>query len=452
MSYLVVRRRSYHGSRVVRPARRLALPLTPTSHLDPRRVRCHLGRSRSWVAKWLARFKEAASDDLTVLHACSRARHTPPPSTPQAVVERILALRDAPPEQLRRVPGPRAILYYLPRDRETQVLGVPLPRSTRTVWKILRQHGRIALDLPRRHQLLERPEPLEEVQMDFKDATSVPADPEGKKQHMVEVLNFVVAGTSSLLSAQVNADYYAETAFDAVVVFLHQWGCPKTLTFDRDLRWVGAASGRDFPSALVRFLLCIGVEPNICPPHRPDKNPYVEGYHRSFGKECLDVRQPRTEEEVRKATDAFVIHYNTKRPNQALSCGNRPPRVAYPVLPTLPALPAEVDPGVWLAHIHGQAFARRIQPNGIVEVDRRGYYIQQILAGQQVVLVVNASERRFEVLRGRKVVKVLPIKGLVGQSLPFEEYVARMHEEARSEYRRWLQQHRGWRQASFWAR
>jgi hypothetical protein len=287
--------------------------------------------------------------------------------------------------------------------------------------------------------------------MDFKDASSVPGDPEGKKQHTVEVLNFVDAGTSSLLSAQVNADYHAETAFDAVVAFLQQWGRPKTLTFDRDPRWVGSASGRDFPSALVRFLLCIGVEPNICPPRRPDKNPFVERYHRALGKECLEVLRPGTEEEVREVAAAFFIHYNTERPNQALSCGNRPPRVAYPDLPTLPALPEQVDPDAWLAHIHGQAFARPVQPNGSVEVDRRPYYVKQALAGQQVVLVVNAPECCFDMLLGKEVVKSLAIKGLVGQLLPFDEYAARMREEARSEYRRWLQQHRGWRQASLWA-
>ncbi len=285
-----------------------------------------VGRSRSWVVKWLIRFKDAAPDDLAVLHARSRARHTPPPSTHKAVVERILSIRDEPPEQLRRVPGPKAILYYLPRDSEAQALSVPLPRSTRTIWKILRQHARIEREMPRRHQPLVRPAPLDEVQMDFKDASSVPADLDGKKQHTVEVLNFVDAGTSSLLSAQVNADYHAETAFDAVLTFLRLYGCPKRLTFDRGPRWVGSASGRDFPSALVRFLLCIGVEPNICPPRRPDKNPYVERYHRSFGKECLEVLRPGTEEEVREATDAFFVHYNTERPNQALSCGNRPPR------------------------------------------------------------------------------------------------------------------------------
>jgi hypothetical protein len=410
-----------------------------------------VGRSRSWVAKWLARLKDTAPEDLRVLHSRSRARQTPLPSLPPGVVERILSLRDAPPEQLRRVPGPRAILYYLPRDAQAQGLGVPLPRSTRTIWKVLRAHGRIALDPSLRHRRLEPRAPLEEVQADFKDASTVPADPDGKRQHVVETLNLVDAGTSILLAACVSRDFHAETAFEAVLAFLRQYGCPKRLTFDRDPRWVGSASGRDFPSAFVRFLLCVGVEPNVCPPRRPDKNPYVERYHRAYSEECLQVLRPGTEEAVREATDAYRVHYNHERPHQGRACGNRPPCVAYPALPTLPALPAQVDPDAWLAHVHGQAFPRRVQPNGTVEVDRRPYYIQQALAGQQVVLVVNAPERRFEVLRGNEVIKAVAIKGLVGCSLPLEAYADQMRAEARSEYRRWLQQHGGWRQASLWA-
>lgn len=182
-----------------------------------------------------------------------------------------------------------------------------------------------------------------------------------------------------------------------------------------------------------------------------ESNPFVERYHRAFGKECLEVLRPGTEGEVREVTDAFFLHYNYERPNQALSCANRPPRVAYPDLPILPALPEEVDPDAWLAHIHEQAFARRIQPNGTVEVDRRVYYLKHTLAGQQVVLLVNAPERVCEVFLGREHLKSVAIKGLVGQRLPFAAYATRMREEARSEYRRYLQQHRGWRQASLWA-
>ena len=161
------------------------------------------------------------------------------------------------------------------------------PDGRPKIWKVLRAHGRIAVDLPRRHRPLEPRAPLEEVQADFKDASTVPADPDAKQRHVVETLNFVDAGTSILLSAQVNADYHVETAFDVVLTFLRKSGRPKRLTFDRDLRWVGSASGRDFPSAFVRFRLGVGVEPNVCPPRRPDKNPFVERYHRAYGEECL---------------------------------------------------------------------------------------------------------------------------------------------------------------------
>jgi hypothetical protein len=65
----------------------------------------------------------------------------------------------------------------------------------------------------------------------------------------------------------------------AVITFLRTYGLPAMLTFDRDPRWVGSASGRDFPSPFRRFLLCLGIQPNVCPPQRPDKNAYVERYH-----------------------------------------------------------------------------------------------------------------------------------------------------------------------------
>jgi hypothetical protein len=53
---------------------------------------------------------------------------------------------------------------------------------------------------------------MEEIQLDFKDATSVPPDPLGKQQHVVEVLNFVDAGTSTWLQAEARTDFHAETA------------------------------------------------------------------------------------------------------------------------------------------------------------------------------------------------------------------------------------------------
>jgi transposase InsO family protein len=409
-----------------------------------------LGHSESWVKKWRRRFKEAAPDDQQVLRSRSRARHTPPPSTPPEVVQRILDLRDQPPENLQRVPGPRALLYYLPRHREGLPEDVRLPRSTKTIWKILRQHDRILVDRRRRSKPREQLDPLQEVQIDFKDASSVPADPLGKRQHVVETCNFVDAGTSIWLHAPVREDFTAATALEAVVEFLQLYGLPAMLTFDRDPRWVGSASGRDFPSAFVRFLLCLGIQPTICPPHRPDKNCYVERLHRTYKYECLLVHRPASVQEVREVTTTFRQHYNTERPHQGRSCQNVPPRVAFPTLPVLPSVPAQVDPDRWLQSLQGRAFARLVRSDGTVTVDDVRYYIKHDLAGQLINLVVDASEHVFEVWHAGRPLKRLPLKGLYGKILSFEEYVRLMRQEAHSEGHRPTVTYHSLQQGSLW--
>ena len=91
-----------------------------------------LGLSESWVKKWRKRFREADPDDHGVLLGQSRARKPPPPSTSPEVIQRILELRDDPPEHLQRVPGPKALLYYLPRH--AQDLPLSTLQAGRTSW------------------------------------------------------------------------------------------------------------------------------------------------------------------------------------------------------------------------------------------------------------------------------------------------------------------------------
>ena len=73
-----------------------------------------LGSSKGWVKKWLKRFREAQAAGVPladILPGHSRARKHPPVKTPALVVEQVLAIRDQPPEGLRRVPGQQAIRY-----------------------------------------------------------------------------------------------------------------------------------------------------------------------------------------------------------------------------------------------------------------------------------------------------------------------------------------------------
>src|SRR5260370_528868 len=136
-----------------------------------------------------------ASITSSALAFCA-CRHREGGGTAWGGVERLLGGREDPPEDRRRVPGPRALLYYLHRDAAALALDVPLPRSTRTIWKVLRRHGRIAVDAPRRRQPLVRPAPLEEVHTDVKAPTPVPPAPGGKQQQWGGVCDTVRSRTS----------------------------------------------------------------------------------------------------------------------------------------------------------------------------------------------------------------------------------------------------------------
>jgi len=400
------------------------------------------GRSRSWVKKWRKRLRQAQPNDETILRGQSRARHTPPEAIHPEVVERILDIRDHPPHNLQRIPGPKAIIYYLQQDEALRAGGHHLPTSTRTVWAILTEHDRIVRVPKREHERIERPEPMRSWQIDFKDVTSVPADSGGKQQHVVETFNVVDVGTSVALEAVVRDDFTGDNAIWAMTHTLLEHGLPERITFDRDPRFVGSWSGRDFPAPFVRFLLCLGIEVNICPPHRPDLNAFVERYHRSYGEECLDVHTPRDKATVHEVTQTFLHHYNWERPNQAMTCHNQPPRLAFPDLPHRPALPTRIDPDAWLVAIHGRRYRRRVKSNGAIRLDNRSYYVKRALQGQSVTVVVDGPARELIIEHHKQPIKRIPIKGLYSEPLDFEVYLDAIRKEAQTHWRLMLRYQR----------
>lgn len=396
-----------------------------------------VGRSVGWVKKWRKRWREASPDDDTILYGLSRARKHPPASISREVVDRLLEIRDNPPENLKRIPGPLTILYYLHKDENLKASGARLPRSTRTVWRILDEAGRIRREPEYEHIPMERPEPMIAWQLDFKDVSSVAGETNGKQQHRVEVLNTVDCGTSILVDARPREDFTAETSLLTIAGTLLEYGRPGSITFDRDPRFVGSWAGKDFPSALIRFLLCLSIEVNVLPPQRPDLNAFVERYHRTYKYECLLIHAPTDVFQTRQVTHDFKRHYNFERPNQAITCGNQPPRMAFPSLPTLPALPHTVNPDLWLQSFHRQRLIRKIRSDGTVTVDSLRYYIKQKLRGRYVSLEIDAVHTEFIVRLGKKTIKQIPIKALYNELLPFDDYLQFICQEARTQWRRY---------------
>lgn len=390
------------------------------------------GRSLGWVKKWLKRLRDTAPSDPAILCSRSRARKTPPTRLSETIVARILEIRDQPPHNLGRIPGPKAILYYLGQEAGTTLAGERLPRSTRTIWLILRQHQRILLEPHRTRRPTERPEPLSAWQLDFKDASTVPAQVDGKQQHVVETLDIVDEGTSILLKAEPGADYNMATTIASVATTVQASGLPDVVTCDRDTRLVGGTHADIAPSPFVRFWLCLGVAVNILPPHRPDLNAFVERYHRAYEEECLQVYRPADLEAVKTVTARFLQHYNEERPHQGRSCNNQPPRQAFPILPPRPPVPELVDPDRWVDALDGSRYVRKVRADTSVQLERQHYYVSQALVGQSVTLVIHATDRSVGIEHGGKEVKRVPLQGSGQPACSFEQFVEQLCEEART--------------------
>jgi hypothetical protein len=396
-----------------------------------------VGASEAWVRKWRPRLLAAEGDDMTVFLPRSRRRKTSPRQVTEALEAKILHLRQTLSEQYGRRVGARNILYHLQQDSDLKRTGSFIPRSHTTVHDVLLRYGRIPRPAPRVHVPREPAQPLQVWEMDFADIPTARSTSTDKRQHQVEVLDIIDTGTSIALETRVSDRFDAQWALICLVDVFTAVGLPRVLRFDRDPRFVASWSMEGFPSALMRFLLCLGIIPEVCPPHRPDLKPYAERFVRTQKEECIYVLRPPDVDSAQIALTNQRRFYNLERPNQAVTCGNQPPSIALGnEVPRLPQLPQMVDPDAWLGHYHRQAFRRRINANGSVRIGSHSYYIKRQLAGQTSVLILDAPRREFEAWVGQHRVKSRSIRGLYGGEMPLADYVEYMMAEARSEEKR----------------
>jgi hypothetical protein len=379
-----------------------------------------VGRCLSWVKKWLKRFRDTVRPSLAMFRSQSRAPHHRPHQVVTVVRHAILGLRDTLNEVYGRVVGAKTILYHLHRDTLLQQQAVYLPRSTRTIWQVLREGGRIRTKVHEHHPL-ERPAPMQHWEMDF-----------GQLGGVVEFLTVVDRGTSILVDTQTQPYYNAETALLAVATLLLVTGLPQKLRFDNDTRFVGTALTDGYPSPLMRFLLCLGVEPDRVEPGKPYHKPFAERSVRTLKYECLGNAAPHDHLEAADILDSYRHFYNHERANQSLACGNRPPFEAFPNLPALPHIPQLIDPDRWLQPYHRQIFKRRVWRSGNISVGHHTYYVGQKYAKERVGVLLDAEKRLFYVLHNGQIIRELEIADLMGQPMPFQDYLKRMLEEART--------------------
>lgn len=398
----------------------------------PRRYAEELGKTAKWVRTWLARIEAAQTVTLQTFLSRSRAPKHRPRQTPNKVKKVISELRVQLSERFHRRAGARLILRYLKGHRDlTGDLFVPT--SPATVTRVLHELGHITPTPKYHHEPLERPAPMTEWEMDFGEI----------RLNEFEKLEFFVVvdcGTSRVVYLEGSDGYDAERALAAVARLFAAQGRPEKLRFDRDPRFVGSWTADSYPSALVRFLRVLGVDPAICPPRRPDRKPYVERVIGTLKSEWLARYAPVNLADALDVLDGFPHYHNRQRPHFGSACDGRIPDEAFPKLPLLPRPPTSVNPDRWLQASHGRVYRRRINTNGMITIDKHSYYVDANRAKQRVLVYVDVRSSEFVVTHEDQVLKQMPIKGLVGTALDFDTYLRRMKQEARSieQHRRWL--------------
>jgi hypothetical protein len=122
------------------------------------------------------------------------------------------------------------------------------------------------------------------------------------------------------------------------------------------------------------------------------------------------------------------VKQRKQRPNQALSCGNRPPLTTFQSLPSLPAAQAQIDTDHWLKSSDGWRVVHAVNARELVSVDLHPYSISYNLADQAVALRVDAAQQALVVLQHEQ-----PLKSLYHQLCSFDDSVQRMADEARAQ-------------------
>ena len=402
-----------------------------------RRYAHEIGRDEKWVRDWKKRLKDQPlKQDYSIYQSRSRAPKRIWRKTAPEVEDVIVNLRQELSIQYYRPAGPNTILPYLRKREELKDAGYFVPTSASTIGRILKKRGCVIVRKPHIRMPLTLPAPMDEWEIDFGMIVLANGD-------RFEFLVVIDCGTSRVIHLEGSEGFNAETALIAMarVFILH--GCPKILRFDRDSRFVGSWSRDSYSSAFVKFLKVLGIFPDVCPPRKPWKKPFVERCIYTIKYEWFKRHDIQTIADVFEHLSDFMDYYHGDRIHQGQACQGQTPNEAFPSLPVLPQVPDTVCPNQWLVYDHARIFRRSISSNGTIQIDRHTYYVGIDFAKQAVLVHLDTHNQRLIVMLEHEVIKLLDIKGLHDSEMDFQTYLVVMAHEARSTERHrhllWMQ-------------
>jgi transposase InsO family protein len=324
------------------------------------------GISRKTGYKWLAR----AAGDGSVSDR-SRRPHASPGRTLVALEERILALREDHPSW-----GGRKLHHRLVA---IGVANVPAPS---TITAILRRHGVLTADPPRRDFLrFEHPAPNDVWQMDFMGHRAL-------TMGRVHPWTLLDDHSRFALGLTACANEQHTTVKDQLTAAFRHYGLPGAILMDNGSPWGTAGMGG--LTSLEAWLLRLGVEPWHGRPYHPQTQGKVERFHGTLVAEVFARRALSDLTAAQTAFDVFRTTYNLDRPHEALD--DAVPASRY--TPSPRSFPDVVPPVAYSPN----DVVRTVTVHGSIQWQGRRHFVSRGLVGEPVALRPTPEATRWEIV------------------------------------------------------
>ena len=337
--------------------------------IEMRTLCTRYGISTKTGYQWLKRFH---IDGLEALAERDHRPHRSPRQTAATLEQVIVAVRDDHPAW-----GGRKIRAYLLAQGQT---ALPSP-STMTA--ILRRHQRLSVTEGRKHQpwrRFEQAAPNRLWQMDFKGHFAIAQG----RCHPLTVLDdhsrFVVC-------LQACGDEQGATVQAALTATFRRYGLPERMLMDNGPPW--GTEGQQTLSALVLWLIRLGIRLSHSHPYHPQTQGKDERFHRTLKAEVLRDQYFASLSACQRSFDRWREVYNRERPHQALDMAvpisrYQPSPCSFPE--TLP--PIEYGP---------DDLVRKVQNKGQVHFQGRLFTVSSALQGYPVAFRPVNADGQFDI-------------------------------------------------------
>lgn len=366
-----------------------------------------LGRGRTWLAKWLGRFKRLG---LAGLQAQSREPKRQPRRMPERVVAAVLGIRAELQAHRSRASrfsgiGAEAIRLQLQRRRVR-----PLP-GLRTIERIVQRHALSAKHASRSKRGTQPyPAPRARRPGDLQQTDLVgPRHLRGPRG----VTRFYSFHTVAVVGRAVATSQARSKSAEALCAHLvHAWGSlglPRVSQMDNEMAASGGGRHPYAFSLVMRLHLLLGVHLVFIPEGEPGRNPHVESFNDLWQERVL--QHPCADLAALKRTDrAFLRYYHFDKPHRALQAERDATRLPGEWLEwhrgqlrNLPegfTLGVYRDPGarLQLPLARGRvSFIRKVNDHGLIQVNAQPYFIGKRLARHYVTATIYSHRRTLVV-------------------------------------------------------